>query len=233
MTIIAGSSQSPSLIHHPTPIVVNNKRTSEDTVPGEVRLEEEKYGRTDSDTTIVSRENVGKLGSIRKHGRGLTEGDNEVPDMPKNNLALVMPALGLVLFLAALDQTIVATALPTIAEDLNSSPSEYSWVGTAYMLSSTVQTPFNGRVSDIIGRKPMLYAAIVIFTVFSALCGAAKSSSWLIIARAFQGLGGGSIIGLTSIIVSDIVPLEKRGAYQGLLGSSWGIAAVILTSSIL
>lgn len=76
MTIIAGSSQSPSLIHHPTPIVVNNKRTSEDTVPGEVRLEEEKYGRTDSDTTIVSRENVGKLGSIRKHGRGLTEGDN-------------------------------------------------------------------------------------------------------------------------------------------------------------
>lgn len=227
MTIIAGSSQSPSLIHHPTPIVVNNKRTSEDTVPGEVRLEEEKYGRTDSDTTIVSRENVGKLGSIRKHGRGLTEGDNEVPDMPKNNLALVMPALGLVLFLAALDQTIVATALPTIAEDLNSSPSEYSWVGTAYMLSSTVQTPFNGRVSDIIGRKPMLYAAIVIFTVFSALCGAAKSSSWLIIARAFQGLGGGSIIGLTSIIVSDIVPLEKRGAYQGLLGSSWGIAAVL------
>lgn len=65
------------------------------------------------------------------------------------------------------------------------------------MLASTVQTPFNGRVSDIIGRKPMLYAAIVIFTVFSALCGAAKSSSWLIIARAFQGLGGGSIIGLT------------------------------------
>ncbi|OWT39397.1 hypothetical protein C362_02992 [Cryptococcus neoformans Bt1] len=227
MTIIAGSSQSSSLRYLETPMVANKETSSEDIAPSEVRLEEDKYGRRDSDTTIVSREDVGKLSNSRKHGKGLTEGDNEVPDLPKNNLALVMPALGLVIFLAALDQTIVATALPTIAEDLNTSPSEYSWVGTAYMLSSTVQTPFNGRVSDIIGRKPMLYAAIVIFTVFSALCGAAKSSSWLIIARAFQGLGGGSIIGLTSIVVSDIVPLEKRGAYQGILGSSWGIAAVL------
>ncbi|OCF41988.1 hypothetical protein I317_04180 [Kwoniella heveanensis CBS 569] len=140
--------------------------------------------------------------------------------------------IGLVLFLAALDQTIVATALPTIAEDLHSTPSQYSWVGTSYLLASTLQTPINGRVSDIVGRKPMLYAAIIIFTVFSALCGAAKSSSWLIIARAFQGLGGGSIIGLTSpchlaLRVADIVPLHKRGTYQGLLGSVWGIAAVL------
>ncbi|WVO13827.1 hypothetical protein L204_101450 [Cryptococcus depauperatus] len=163
----------------------------------------------------------------RKYGKGLTEGDHEMPDIPKNNLALVMPAIGIVLFLAALDQTIVATALPKIAEDLNSSPSEYSWVGTSYMLASTLQTPINGRVSDIIGRKPMLYAAILIFTVSSALCGCAKSSSWLIIARAFQGLGGGSIIGLTTIVISDIVPMEKRGAYQGYLGLSWGIAAVL------
>ncbi|WRT69577.1 uncharacterized protein IL334_006566 [Kwoniella shivajii] len=166
-------------------------------------------------------------GKEKKKGAGLTEGDDSVPDFPENNLKVVMPAIGLVLFLAALDQTIVATALPTIAEDLHASPSEYSWVGTSYLLASTLQTPINGRVSDIIGRKPMLYAAIVIFTIFSALCGAAKSSSWLIIARAFQGLGGGSIIGLTSIVVSDIVPLHKRGTYQGFLGSAWGIAAVL------
>ncbi|KGB77960.2 hypothetical protein CNBG_4047 [Cryptococcus deuterogattii R265] len=225
MTIIEKLPQSSSLRHLET--LMATKETPEDIAPSEIKLEEDKYERKDSGATIVSREDVGKSSNGRKHGKGLTEGDNEVPDVPKNNLALVMPALGLVLFLAALDQTIIATALPTIAEDLNSSPSEYSWVGTAYMLASTVQTPFNGRVSDIIGRKPMLYAAIVIFTVFSALCGAAKSSSWLIIARAFQGLGGGSIIGLTSIVVSDIVPLEKRGAYQGFLGSSWGIAAVL------
>lgn len=91
----------------------------------------------------------------------------------------------------------------------------------------TLLTPVNGRVSDIVGRKPLLYAAIIIFTIFSALCGCAKSMTWLITARAFQGLGGGSIIGLTSIVVSDIVPLHKRGKYQGFMGAAWGIAAVV------
>ncbi|WVQ75072.1 hypothetical protein IAR50_004681 [Cryptococcus sp. DSM 104548] len=179
------------------------------------------------DAIEKSAKDQGKPKQEKIRGKGLTEGDNEVPDLPQNNLKLVMPSLALVMFLAALDQTIVATALPTIAEDLNASPSEYSWVGTSYMLASTLQTPINGRVSDIIGRKPMLYAAILIFTVFSALCGAAKTSTWLIVARAFQGLGGGCIIGLTSIVASDIVPLEKRGAYQGFLGASWGVASVL------
>jgi len=163
----------------------------------------------------------------KEKGKGLTEGDQEMDALPDNNLLIVMPAIGLVLFLAALDMSIVATALPTIADQLNASPSEYSWVGTAYTLAMTLQTPINGRVSDIVGRKPMLYAAITVFTIFSALCGAAKSMTWLIIARAFQGLGGGSIIGLTAILVSDIVPLHKRGVYQGYLGGTWGIAAVL------
>lgn len=151
----------------------------------------------------------------------------ELDDLPNNNLLLVVPCLGLVLFLAALDQTIIATALPIIASKFNATPSEYSWVITSYQLAMTLLTPVNGRVSDIIGRKPILYAAIVVFTVFSALCGAAKSMKWLIIARAFQGLGGGSIIGMTSIVISDIVPLEKRGKYQGIMGASWGVAAVV------
>ncbi|TXT13334.1 hypothetical protein VHUM_00701 [Vanrija humicola] len=138
-----------------------------------------------------------------------------------------MPSIGLVLFLAALDQTIIATALPTIAEKFNASPSQFSWVATAYQLAMTLLTPVNGRVSDIVGRKPMLYAAIVVFTIFSALCGAAQNITWLIVARAFQGLGGGSIIGLTTMVVSDIVPLQQRGTYQGYMGASWGIAAVL------
>lgn len=91
----------------------------------------------------------------------------------------------------------------------------------------TLLTPVNGRVSDIVGRKPMLYIAIIVFTVFSALCGAAQNITWLIVARAFQGLGGGSIIGLTTMVVSDIVPLQQRGTYQGYMGASWGIAAVL------
>ncbi|WVR08158.1 hypothetical protein IAU60_005204 [Kwoniella sp. DSM 27419] len=191
------------------------------------------HARFDEDST--PRDSIGtprggrsqSRGKEKPKGAGLREGDADVPDVPDNNLALVMPAIGLVLFLSALDQTIVATALPTIAEDLHSSPSQYSWVGTSYLLASTLQTPINGRVSDIVGRKPMLYIAIIVFTVFSALCGAAKSSEWLIIARAFQGLGGGSIIGLTSIVVSDVVPLHKRGTYQGMMGSVWGIASVL------
>lgn len=122
---------------------------------------------------------------------------------------------------------IIATALPTIATKFNATPSEYSWVATAYQLAMTLLTPINGRVSDIIGRKPLLYAAIIIFTIFSAVCGCAKSMTWLITARAFQGLGGGSIIGLTNIVVSDIVPLEKRGQYQGFMGGAWGVASVL------
>ncbi|WVQ95971.1 hypothetical protein IAU59_003070 [Kwoniella sp. CBS 9459] len=206
-----------------------------DLYPPPTIVDDDNRGRRGSDrsgsTQIPSqspvRFGVGSTDKPKKRGKGLTDGDADVPDIPDNNLALVMPAIGLVLFLSALDQTIVATALPTIAEDLHSTPSQYSWVGTSYLLASTLQTPINGRVSDIVGRKPMLYVAIIVFTVFSALCGAAKSSTWLIIARAFQGLGGGSIIGLTSIIVSDIVPLHKRGTYQGLLGSVWGIASVL------
>ncbi|KAK4689236.1 hypothetical protein P7C73_g867, partial [Tremellales sp. Uapishka_1] len=179
-------------------------------------------GRKDSVGTLVGDTKVGT-----KHGKGLTEGDHEMDELPKNNLAIVMPSLALVLFLAALDQTIVATALPTISGDLNATPAEYSWVGTAYTLAMTLLAPVNGRVSDIVGRKPMLYVSIVVFFVFSALCGAAKSMTWLIVARAFQGLGGGSIIGLTSIVVSDIVPLNRRGVYQGYMGGAWGVAAVL------
>ncbi|KLT45103.1 MFS general substrate transporter [Cutaneotrichosporon oleaginosum] len=148
-------------------------------------------------------------------------------ELPKNNLLIVMPSLCLVLFLAALDQTIIATALPTIAGQFNATPSQYSWIVTSYQLAMTLLTPVNGRVSDIVGRKPMLYVAIVVFTVFSALCGAAQNVEWLIVCRALQGLGGGTIMGLVSIIVSDIVPLEKRGSYQGFMGASWGVAAVV------
>ncbi|WOO79005.1 putative transporterc [Vanrija pseudolonga] len=121
---------------------------------------------------------------------------------------IVMPALGLVAFIAALDQTIIATALPTIAGDLHATPSQYSWVGTSYLLAQTVMTPINGRVTDIIGRKPALYGAIMFLLVFSALCGAAKSIEM-------------------TIVISDIVPLDKVGMYNGNLGVAWGAASCL------
>ncbi|RXW18730.1 hypothetical protein EST38_g7128 [Candolleomyces aberdarensis] len=112
------------------------------------------------------------------------------------------------IFLAALDQTIIATALPTIVHDLGGG-NLYSWVGTSYMLAGASLTPLYGKLSDLIGRKPILYASIICFLIGSALCGAAQTMVWLIIARAVQGIGGGGIIQLVNITISDIVSLEE------------------------
>ncbi|KAI0320729.1 MFS amino acid permease [Amylostereum chailletii] len=129
-------------------------------------------------------------------------------------------------FLAALDQTIVATALPRIVEELGGGKN-YSWVGSAYLLAATALAPLYGKLSDLTGRKPCLYATIVIFLIGSALCGAAQNMTWLIVCRAVQGIGGGGIIQLVQITISDIVSLQDRGKYGGLLGATWGIASVV------
>ncbi|PWN54306.1 MFS general substrate transporter [Violaceomyces palustris] len=147
--------------------------------------------------------------------------------IPKNNFALVMPGIMLVVFLAALDQTIVSTSLPTISERLHGGPSSYSWVGTAYLLSSTALIPLYGRLSDLTGRKPLLFGAIIVFLIGSALCGAAQNMTWLCVCRGVQGVGGGGIISLSQIIIGDIVSLEKRGKASGFVGATWGIASVI------
>ncbi|KIO29866.1 hypothetical protein M407DRAFT_160836 [Tulasnella calospora MUT 4182] len=150
----------------------------------------------------------------------------EVVEIPDNNLKIVFPGLMLAVFLAALDQTIVGTALPTIVRDLGSS-SGYSWIGSAYLLAACVLAPLWGILAELIGRKPVFFTGIGFFMVGSALCGAAKSMIWLILCRAIQGIGGGCIIQLAQITIADIVPLEQRGKYAGSMAATWGIASVV------
>ena len=141
-------------------------------------------------------------------------------------LRLVMGALMLCLFLSALDQTIVATALPTIVGDLGGLD-QISWVVTAYLLSSTVSVPLFGKISDLYGRKLMLQVTIAIFLLGSVLAGFAQSMPQLILARSVQGVGGGGIMAMTFTILGDILSPRERGKYVGYFTGVFASASVI------
>ena len=134
--------------------------------------------------------------------------------------------LMIVLMLAALDQTIVATALPRIVSDVGGI-SEYSWVFAAYMLTSTITVPLYGRLGDVYGRRPLFLVAIAIFLVGSALCGAAQEMTELVLARGVQGLGAGGLLSLSLAVIGAIVPPRERGRWQGLIGSVFASASII------
>src|SRR5438309_4899983 len=144
----------------------------------------------------------------------------------KQNVRLIFAALMLVMLLAALDQTIVSTALPTIVGDLGGIQ-HLSWVVTAYLLASTVAGPLYGKLGDLYGRKRLLQLAIVLFLVGSVLCGISQNMTELIAFRALQGLGGGGLMVTTIAVVGDIIPPRDRGRYQGFFGGVFGIATVI------
>jgi EmrB/QacA subfamily drug resistance transporter len=140
-------------------------------------------------------------------------------------LTTVFAALMLGMFLAALDQTIVATALPTIVGELGGL-NHLSWVVTAYLLASTVSTPIYGKLGDMYGRKPVFLAAILIFLGGSMLAGLSQSMGQLIGFRALQGVGAGGLLVGAQAIIGDIVPPRERGRYMGLIGSVFGVASV-------
>jgi MFS family permease len=132
-------------------------------------------------------------------------------------ILVVFSGLVLGMFLAALDQTIVATALPTIVGDLGGLD-HLSWVVTAYLLTSTASTPLYGKISDLYGRKIMFQTAIVVFLVGSALSGLSQNMGQLIGFRAIQGLGAGGLMAMALAIIGDIVSPRERGRYQGYTG---------------
>jgi EmrB/QacA subfamily drug resistance transporter len=137
----------------------------------------------------------------------------------------IYSGLMIALMLAALDQTIVATALPRVVSELGGI-TQYSWVFTAYMLGATVTVPLYGQLGDIYGRKPLFIVAITIFLVGSALCGAAQNMVQLVIFRAVQGVGAGGLFPLTLAMIGMIVPPRDRGRYQGLIGSVFAAASI-------
>ncbi|MFF9201665.1 MDR family MFS transporter [Streptomyces sp. NPDC014986] len=157
---------------------------------------------------------------------GPPTGDGGGRERVSGDVLVSIGALLLGLLLAALDQTIVATALPTIVSELGGL-AHLSWVVTAYLLASTAATPLWGKLGDQYGRKRLFQTAIVIFLAGSALCGAAQDMSQLIAFRALQGLGGGGLIVLSMAIVGDLVPPRERGRYQGLFGAVFGTTSVL------
>src|SRR5581483_8024456 len=140
-------------------------------------------------------------------------------------LLLVLGGLMLGMLLAALDQTIVATALPRIVGDLHGL-NHLSWVVTSYLLTSTASTPLYGKLSDLYGRKIVFQFSVVVFLIGSALSGLSQNMPELIGFRAVQGIGAGGLMTLALVIIGDLVPPRERGRYQGYFGGVFAIASV-------
>lgn len=152
----------------------------------------------------------------------------EEPEAKRTKLqtTIIMASLCLSVFLAALDISIITTALPTISEHFHSTAG-YTWIGSAYLLANAASTPLWGKFSDIWGRKPVLLCASVIFFIGSLLAAVSVSIEMLIAARAIQGIGGGGLIILVNISISDLFSMRKRGQYFGMIGMVWAFASAV------
>lgn len=159
-------------------------------------------------------------------GTGGDPAPAEIPTYTHRQILLIMSGLGMGLLLASLDQTIVSTALTTISEDFHR-VDLYSWVVTAYLLTSTASTPLYGKISDQFGRKRIFQLSIVIFLAGSALSGLSQDMYQLIAFRALQGLGAGGLMTLAFAIIGDVIAPRERGRYQGYFGAVFGISSVL------
>src|SRR4030042_2827489 len=147
-------------------------------------------------------------------------------DLTQKQKMTVLVGILMGLLLGALDMTIMGTAMPTIIRRLGGLE-HYAWVATAYMLFSTTSIPIFGKLADIYGRKGFFILGIAIFLLGSALCGFSQSMTQLIIFRALQGIGGGSMMSNSFALIGDIFPPAERGKYQGLMGAAFGLASII------
>jgi MFS family permease len=146
--------------------------------------------------------------------------------VPRRQVITVTAGVMLSLFLASMESTVVATGMPTIVSQLGGLNS-YSWVFSAYMLTSTTTVPVYGKLSDIYGRKPIYAAAMAIFLLGSLLCGLSQSMGQLIAFRAVQGLGAGGLLPLAFIMIGDMFTFEQRARMQGVFSGVWGVSSVV------
>jgi EmrB/QacA subfamily drug resistance transporter len=146
--------------------------------------------------------------------------------LSRSEIVSVLSGLMLAMFLASLDQTIVATSLSTMAQDLNGW-SLMSWVVSAYLVASTVTTPIYGRLSDLYGRRPILLVSIALFVAASVLCALSQTMPELIAARVLQGVGGGGLRSVSQAAIADVIPPRERGRYQGYLSSVMAISNLL------
>ena len=150
----------------------------------------------------------------------------EIVEMPRRRLILVTVGVMLALLLAALDQTIVGTAMPRIIAELNGFD-KYAWVTTAYLLTSTITVPIAGKLGDLFGRKPFILAGMAGFMAMSWLCGFSQNMTELIIFRGAQGLFGGVLFASVFTVLADIFTPQTRARMQGVFGGVFGLASII------
>lgn len=156
----------------------------------------------------------------------MTSAGGERPPTRATNRPLTVVALLLGLFLAAMEMTVVSTAMPTAVGDLGGIHL-YAWVFAAYMLTMTVTLPIHGKLADLYGRKPVMFAGIALFLAGASLCGLAGSMNQLILFRAVQGIGAGAIQPVALTIVGDLFDVHQRARVQGLLAAMWGFAGLV------
>ena len=170
---------------------------------------------TQSDVAVLASDQTGKVVD-----------DYERPRFSRRETLLTMLGVLMVMLLASLDQTIVSTAMPRVIADLHGFD-RYTWVSTAYLLTSTVMVPIYGKLSDLFGRKPIFLFGVVVFLIGSALSGASQSMNQLIAFRALQGIGAGALMPIAIAIVGDLFTPRERGKWQGVTGGVWGLSAII------
>ncbi|KAF2997497.1 hypothetical protein E8E14_006045 [Neopestalotiopsis sp. 37M] len=201
----------------------------------------DRYGGSDSSSATVAPDDANNGGAQNNGAASTTDPSNskehdpaapaagdEAPEESRTRLQtiLIMFALCSALFLAALDVTIVATAVPTIVAEFGSA-SGYTWIGSSYTLANAATVPSWGKISEIWGRKPILLCAVAVFWVGSLICALSVNTGMLIAARAIQGAGSGGIVVLVNIAISDLFSMRSRGVYYGILGMVWALSSAI------